>query len=266
MNLKKILNNNINIIKNILQIILFVIILIILILSYKFIESQHEFKINNLNQSVEEKNNIIKVLNTEIEWLEYELFLSNIDLMSDDSLHKFVSNKISFCNIWYIPKNLVPISGEYIIDSRWGSIKVREETKEALDKLAKHFYNDIQTKLVIVSGYRSFNHQQWIKDRGCPDNLCAKAGYSEHQSGLAIDIYSASSEAKWKNDEKLTKYFSWFKQNAHKYGFHNTYQRGVEIDWYEIEPWHWRYLWKDFATYLYKNNMTFGEFYTKRKK
>ncbi len=61
------------------------------------------------------------------------------------------------------------------------------------------------------------------------------------------------------------KFFNWLNENAHTYGFHNTYQKGREIDGYEIEPWHWRYLGVPLATYLKDQDITFGEFYYARK-
>jgi LAS superfamily LD-carboxypeptidase LdcB len=60
-------------------------------------------------------------------------------------------------------------------------------------------------------------------------------------------------------------YYNFLKQNAHKYWFHNTYQKWLEIDGYEIEPWHWRYLWIKFATYLKENNITLAQFYKNRE-
>jgi D-alanyl-D-alanine carboxypeptidase len=50
-------------------------------------------------------------------------------------------------------------------------------------------------------------------------------------------------------------------QNAYKYGFNNSYQKWKQIDWYAVEPWHWRYVGIDFATYLWEKNISFWEFY-----
>jgi D-alanyl-D-alanine carboxypeptidase len=60
------------------------------------------------------------------------------------------------------------------------------------------------------------------------------------------------------------KYYVWLVQNAHLYGWHNTYQKWVAIDGYEVEPWHWRYLWEELATYLYENKITIAEYYNNR--
>lgn len=263
MKLKEFFSKHEKLIKNILNLILFFIILVILFFCYKFIEIKFELQ---SKLKIEKLNDVISNKNKEIKELKKELFLSKIDLLSDNSITKFVNNKVSFFDLWYVPEDLVSVSGEYIVDSKNWYIKVRKELKDALDALSKQFYKDTNNNIVIVSWYRSYNYQNGIKKWGCPDSLCAKAWYSEHQSGLAIDIYSASSEKNWFNDNNLRKYFSWFKDNAYKYGFHNTYQKWLETDWYEIEPWHWRYIWPEFAKYLYDNNITFAEFYKKNTK
>jgi D-alanyl-D-alanine carboxypeptidase len=83
---------------------------------------------------------------------------------------------------------------------------------------------------------------------------------------LTVDIFEASTEYNWKNNKNLIKYYKWFNENAYKYGFHNTYQKWLIVDWYEIEPWHWRYLGRDLAKYLRDNNITIAEFYFNKKK
>ena len=254
-------------IKNFLNIILFFVVLWLLFIWYKFLEIKFELDRDTERQQIEDlielKNNEIISLKKDLFDTKIELFLNKINLLNDDSLTKFVSNKVPFFNLSYVPEDLVSVSWEHIVDSKGWTITVKKVLKESLDKLSEQFYEDTNNNIVIVSWYRSYLYQKWIKDRWCPDNLCAKAWYSEHQSGLAIDIYSASSERNWANDNNLRKYLSWFQANAHKYWFHQTYQNWVEIDWYEVEPWHWRYLWVDFATYLHENDLTFGQFYEK---
>jgi len=254
------------IIRPFLNLIIILLILFLVWITWKYLNTEFEKKekirlekIEKLRKIEEEKKRILK------EKKDYKNYIKNIDLESDNSLTKFVNNKVHFDELWYIPEDLVSVWSKYVIDSKWWYIKVKKILKENLIKLSEQFYKDTKNNIVIVSWYRSYSYQKWIKDRGCPDNLCAKAGYSEHQSGLAIDIYSASSARNWANDNTLKKHFSWFKKNAHKYGFHNTYQKWLKIDGYEVEPWHWRYVWEKFARYLYENKITIAEFYYKEK-
>lgn len=181
------------------------------------------------------------------------------DLITDSSLTKFVNNKVSFTDLEYTPESLVAMEWEYIEDAKWGS-QLRSEALEALDDLAQNYYLKFGVSLKVVSAYRGYEYQKWIKDRWCDDTLCAKAWYSEHQSGLAVDFWETTEEKRFVEDADLKKYFEWMKEEAYKFWFTNTYQRWVEIDWYQVEPWHWRYVWKDLALILQEYNITFAEY------
>ncbi len=189
--------------------------------------------------------------------------VKQLDLKTDTSITKFVNNKIAFESLDYIPNNLEYIKSDYVFDTKW-YWQLKKEANIALQKLARDFYLEFDKKLKIVSSYRSYYYQKGIKDNWCPDNLCAKAWYSEHQTWLVIDIFSASTLKEWQTNKDYIMYFDWFKNNAYKYWFHNTYQKWLKIDWYEIEPWHWRYLWLDLSIYLYENNITFAEYYNSK--
>lgn len=190
-------------------------------------------------------------------------FINSLDLETDNSFTKFVNSSVSFNNKTYIPENLVSFKSTYIIDTKW-YWTLREEAINALKKMNKVFYDKFNKNITVVSSYRSYAYQKWIKNRWCPDNLCAKAGYSEHQSGLAVDLWETTTNKQFLSKPILRTYFEWLNENANTFGFHNTYQKWLEIDGYEIEPWHWRYIWIGFATYLKENNITIAEFYNKR--
>jgi D-alanyl-D-alanine carboxypeptidase len=199
-------------------------------------------------------------------WLSYE-WIKNVgyDLNTDSSLTKFVNNEVYYNDIKYTPINLVSLKWEFILDSKWNS-KVRKITLKKLKLLSEKFHKDFWKKLKVVSAHRDYNYQKRIKDWGCPDLFCAKAWYSEHQSGLAIDFWEATHLTRYKKDKNLKKYFDWMKINWVKFGFINTYIKWKEIDGYAVEPWHWRYVWEGLAEYLYENDLTFAEYYYKRTK
>lgn len=195
-------------------------------------------------------------------WTGTKVNFSKYDLYKDSSITKYVDNKVHYNNLEYIPENLVDLKWKYLIDIK-NNQKVRKIMLDNLEKLSKDFYNTFNKKLKIVSAYRGYKYQKWIKDRGCSDIFCANAGYSEHQSGLAVDFWEATEEKRFKENEELKTYFNWMKGNWAKYGFTNTYQKWIKIDWYSVEPWHWRYVWVELATYLKKEDITFAEFYYK---
>lgn len=231
----------------------------------KVFEEQEELRIAKEKefQEIQNQKNINNL--TSKSWNTLTNYLWEVDTVfdpiSDDSIKKFVTSNKSFNNKKYVPSWLVKISSEYVFDTKWWSQLLRSIANDSLQSMAKQFFTDYWEKIEVVSAYRSYDYQKWIKNWWCPDNLCAKAWYSEHQSWLAIDLWSASTNSYWKNNEKLQKYYKWLDENAHKYGFHNTYQKWLKIDWYEIEPWHWRYVWVDLATYLRNNNLTLAQYY-----
>ncbi|MDD3301934.1 MAG: M15 family metallopeptidase [Candidatus Gracilibacteria bacterium] len=194
--------------------------------------------------------------------LSDDKFDNNYDFDTDSSFTKFVNNKVGFNKIDYIPDDLEKIESDYVLDIRGDSL-YRKDANLALQNMAKDFYLIFKKKMVVVSAFRSYEYQVGIKSRGCSDLFCAKPGFSEHQTGLVLDLWEASTEKEFLSNKMLNAYYSWMQDNAYKYGFHNTYQKGPDVDGYVVEPWHWRYLGIDFATYLYENKLTISEFYQK---
>jgi LAS superfamily LD-carboxypeptidase LdcB/pimeloyl-ACP methyl ester carboxylesterase len=188
--------------------------------------------------------------------------LKKLDYKTDTSFTKYVWVWISFHQKEYIPKNLVSVRDFYISDGKWWQV-IQKEVRDALNELGKVFFEKFWKKISVVSWYRSSFYQEQIKANGCPDTLCSNPWYSEHQSGLAVDLWETTTEKEFLSKENLKNYFSWLQENAYLYGFHNSYQNGSEIDGYQKEPWHWRYLGKELASYLYEEKISFSQFYKK---
>ena len=117
-------------------------------------------------------------------------------------------------------------------------------------------------ELNIVSGYRSYNLQQQIfaenaaeKGEQEANRSSAKAGQSEHQTGLAFDINSTNQSF------GNTKEGKWLAENCHKYGFIIRYPEGKEsVTGYIYEPWHIRYVGNPTATEIYERGTTLEEY------
>lgn len=182
------------------------------------------------------------------------------NLEDDNSLLKYVSAKKSFNDKNYVPENLIEIKSKNLIKQK-SSMKLRPEAVYNLEKMWEDFYKQFWKKLLLVSTYRSYNTQKAIKDWWCPDEFCSKAGFSEHQTWLAVDLFEATTKTEFLSKPHLKKYFEWLEENAHKYWFHNSYQKWLEIDTYVAEPWHWRYLWLELAEILKENNLTLAQYY-----
>ena len=124
-------------------------------------------------------------------------------------------------------------------------------------------------KLRSVSAYRSYSSQKSIynnyvnKDgRAKADTYSARPGHSEHNTGLAVDINTASSSAHFEN----TKEYEWLINNSYKYGFILRYpENKMFITGYKYEPWHYRYLNVEVATEIHELNVTYEEYLVMKK-
>ena len=109
--------------------------------------------------------------------------------------------------------------------------------------------------LEIISGYRSYADQAYIYNnyvlsdsKSNADTYSARAGHSEHQTGLAADINSLNTNFIY------TKEGMWLNNNCHKYGFIIRYPEGkASVTGYMYEPWHIRYVGTPLASELYNN-------------
>lgn len=83
-------------------------------------------------------------------------------------------------------------------------------------------------------------------------------GYSEHQTGLAMDINADGVNS---TGEEV---FTWLKEHAWEYGFILRYPDGkTDITGTDYEPWHYRYVGKDAAKEIYKKGLCLEEYLAK---
>lgn len=163
----------------------------------------------------------------------------------------------------YFPPNLVEISNNF---KTAGIVCVSEEILPDL----KDLINDSKKEgidLMITSGYRSSEIQKyifdlWFKIEGEKAlDTTALPGFSEHQLGTALDFTDSSIDFKpVSQDFKNSKAGKWLQKNSYKYGFVLSYpENKKEMTGFSYEPWHYRFVGKEIAEYLYKNNIVLNE-------
>ena len=205
---------------------------------------------------------IVRNINTHINYDYYSMdFKTNT---SKDYL--MLVNKYYLLDKTYIPNDLVYISQKYA----WGEKNSKQIRKIAYDAFVE-MWNDAKNnqdfQFMINSSYRSYNDQNdtynlFKNKKGITyaDKIAARPGASEHQTGLAIDIFSIKNSTK--KDFENSPEANWLCNNAYKYGFILRYPKGKEnITGYSYEPWHYRYIGKKAASYCFKNDLTFDEYY-----
>ena len=157
--------------------------------------------------------------------------------------------------------DIVPISNQFAYEgneirkhvyeryrSMWNAAK-----EEGLLLIVNSSYRDYETQDAVWKDYAEANGEEWA------DNKAARAGSSEHETGLALDIVTNNVIM---NEFENTEEFKWLQDNAYKYGFILRYPKGKEnITGYEYESWHYRYVGEEVAKEIHDLDITFDEYY-----
>jgi len=183
----------------------------------------------------------------------------NFDTIKNPNTIDVLVNKYNYLGD-YIPNDLIKLPLIYSYDHKY----LRKDAYIWLDKMIKDAKNN-GINLLVISAYRSYDYQEklfanYVDEIGYEKASLgsAKAGFSEHQTGLVVDL--ADLTGNYMNFEN-TKEFVWMINNAHKYGFILRYPKDkTYITGYKYEPWHYRYVGNNIATYLTKNNLTLEEY------
>jgi zinc D-Ala-D-Ala carboxypeptidase len=144
-------------------------------------------------------------------------------------------------------ENELIVVGEYRQSGR--RVKMRADAAAALLNLMTQA-QAAGIMIVPISGFRTTAYQESLFRKAVEKygsetaamGWVARPGYSEHHTGLAIDL--GDEETADYDVEPLfeqTRAFRWLQTNAAQFGFEMSFpqgnQRGVNY-----EPWHWRFI------------------------
>lgn len=170
-------------------------------------------------------------------------------------------NKCHYLDKDYVPGDLVNVR-DYDID-----YIVREGEEICLRKAALDAYVEMYEagradgiELMIFSGYRSYEKQSVLHYQvyNQDDSISARPGFSEHQTGYALDISRPGDGLTMLFAQSPS--FAWLSANCHKYGFILRFPAGKEhITGYTFEPWHFRYV-GDYAETIHAGGLTLEEY------
>jgi LAS superfamily LD-carboxypeptidase LdcB len=184
--------------------------------------------------------------------------LKKLSTIDSELLKKY--SKVYFLNENYTPAHLDKIPQEYV----YSNTKEEYFLSEAypfLERLLKQAKAD-KVEFYVYSGYRSFAKQQTLKTTytvlygaGTANSFSADQGYSEHQLGITVDFINPGASGQLSTTFAGTDAFRWLSGNAHRYGFVLSYPE--QNSYYIYEPWHWRFVGVELATYLHNNKLKF---------
>lgn len=168
----------------------------------------------------------------------------------------------------YIPPDLVKPNVAFSYYGTYEKSYMRKIAATALEELFDAAAQKGQY-LKAVSAYRSYARQKQIYDRNVAtrgkkqaDSVSAMPGSSEHQTGLTVDVSCSRIGCALEESFGETEEGKWLAANCHKYGFIIRYQENkTDITGYSYEPWHIRYVGKNLAKYLHKEDLTLEEYY-----
>ena len=151
----------------------------------------------------------------------------------------------------YAPADLTPIgNGQYM----------RAEAASALVQMVADA-KAARYNLTFESGYRSYATQTGVYNnevrafgQAKADTESARPGYSEHQTGWAVDLGNGNCI---EDCFGKTEAAAWVLTNAYKYGFLHRYPSDKSgITGYRNEPWHFRYIGKTLSQEMRAENVT----------
>lgn len=237
-------------------------------------EKINYYKAENLNRYLEyqEKNKnyntekVVTYVNIGLD-KEFYSFIKDADMSYGNLI---LMNKYNKLKEDYTPNDLEEIDSKYFINGNTKVRKLKKEAKEAFEMLSEDSINN-GTPVYGQSAFRPYEMQESLYNNAVSnygqkqaDIDTARPGFSEHQTGLAIDVSSTKGGNMLYFDS--SKSFEWMNENAHKYGFILRYEEDkTNITGFMYESWHYRYVGIKVATDMYENypDLTYEEYYVR---
>jgi hypothetical protein len=135
-------------------------------------------------------------------------------------------------------------------------IYLTRETYEAMERMFHAAEEAGMNGYIVTSGYRSYDRQVEIYAQSEPGKA-QKPGASEHQTGLAMDIGQKHKETLEVSFAKMPGGI-WCRENCWRFGFILRYgEEWEEITGYKYEPWHFRYVGREYAKEITEANIPY---------
>ena len=254
-----------------------------------------ESDINMINEKL--SDDMVEILYTKelikdiAKYMEFDYFKSEnlyryIDYYVGDYKDAVVSVNIGLDKEYYTDANVITTFSEDVLANKYNKLDSSFEPKNLsaiketctkgnsthyLSRVAQVAFEEMcdaalkdDMHILSNSAYRSYSDQESIYNtylklygQNYVDNYVAVPGFSEHQTGLALDV-----AAKGYNTFKTSPEYTWMLENAYKFGFILRYPSDKQdITGYKYEAWHFRYVGKEAAKYIQENNITYEEYY-----
>lgn len=185
-------------------------------------------------------------------------FYTNTAVVADTEAVPVIVNKYYQLPAGYVPPNMGKLpSGKPATQDTCSAYKAMaaDARKAGLSLYAASAYRSYDLQNRLYTGYLRDERGDTAK----VDTYSARPGFSEHQTGRAIDLCGSFGSL---NDFINTPEGPWVKENCYKYGFIVRYQQDiVSLTGYKYEPWHITYVGKEAAQVMHDTGITCLEEY-----
>lgn len=165
----------------------------------------------------------------------------------------------------YVP-DLILVNKEYTIDAAYDSgivfyrntdVLMNSRIVNAYGEMSDYVKENLEDKLYVSSTYRSYEDQgRVLEEEG--EEIAALPGQSEHQTGLAVDVYVMYHAGMAFIQSPVGKYLN---EHCQDFGFIIRYPEGrKEVTGFDYEPWHLRYVGHPHAEIIMDNDITLEEY------
>lgn len=201
--------------------------------------------------------------------------LTASDFENENNKYLYIVNNDNLLSSAYEPDSVSKISGTNYMMFDTEYLPYLDAMLDAL--------RDAGFSVYVAGAYRSYSYQNYlfnskasqiaagmgIYDYLDPDyqlaveearQITAYPGSSEHQLGLAVDLMDKS-YSKFVYSDMDQDFFAWLDEHCAEYGFIKRYptKKLLLTGW--DEPWHYRYVGKEAATFIMEQGLCYEEFY-----
>ena len=198
---------------------------------------------------------------------EYEQYMNP----ADDSDFLVLVNKTNTVGADFAPEDLIDVVNTR---SDRAARQMRFTAEKALEALYIEMAAAGYTDVSVTSAYRPYSEQEGLYSSYVQsemaaglseeeaiakvDTYSARAGTSEHQTGLCCDMHNLPSADQSFADQPV---YSWLRENAWKFGFIERFPLGKEdVTGYSFEPWHYRFVGRRAAAQIHERGITLEEY------
>ena len=221
---------------------------------------------------------VVEVVSDGLDWPDIDITLQQYMLVNND-------NPISSASIPDIAYKEDGKTIEPIFGTRYQAFSA--SAKPYLDQMLKDM-TDLGFTPYIASSYRTYSYQADLFNRKTTaifmemgfdaaewdkyydeyslaaeeaKKYTAPPGSSEHQLGLAVDIWDKERATVGEYTDLDESFRTWLEDNCWKYGFIQRYptNKCLRTGW--DEPWHYRYVGEEVAKFIKENGICYEEFY-----